>query len=110
MRNNNSKHPEITDLAEHFETLYQPMVENEMEKMYELRSNVYIPVNDDVIVMGELKSAALARYEKRWLGLLITCPKTSYEMYTQHSSIVNELVILLCVSTKAYSLDIACNT
>ena len=79
LRNNNSKHPEITDLAEHFETLYQPMEENEMEKMYELRSNVYIPVNDDVIVMGELKSAALAMKKGGWdfslpvLKLLMKC-------------------------------------
>ena len=82
LRNNNSKHPEITDLAEYFETLYQPMVENEMEKMYELRSNVYIPVDDDVIVMGELKSAALAMKKRGWdfslpiLKILMKCIPT----------------------------------
>ena len=54
----NSTHPEISELSEHFENLYQPLEVNEMVKLNELTSHVYIPINDDVITERELEFAA----------------------------------------------------
>ena len=51
-------HPSIEDLADHFETLYQPLTDESLQEMDTLHSNIYIPANDDAIDEHELKYAA----------------------------------------------------
>ena len=37
------------DLAEPFETLYQPLLGEDLHELQEIRSDIYIPVTDDPI-------------------------------------------------------------
>ena len=74
-----SNHPEITELAVHFETLYQPLDGNEMEQMNELHSEVHIPANDNEITERELVCAARSMKKGGWdyplpvLRMLMQC-------------------------------------
>ena len=66
LNHKNSKHPDISELAEHFEMLYQPMAEDDTEKLDDLKSDIYIPVNDDAIVIEELEYAHRSMKKGGW--------------------------------------------
>ena len=75
-------HPDILDLANHFETLYQPLPDEEVEELSKLTSNVYISANDDIISEHELKIADASMKKGGWdyslpvLKLLMRCIPT----------------------------------
>lgn len=63
---NSKNHPDITDLADHFETLYQPLPQEHITELDNLTSDVYIPINDDPISDRELVSAASSMKKGGW--------------------------------------------
>ena len=74
-------HPDIADLAEHFETLYQPLPNEDVNELNNLVSEVYIPLTDDQITERELAISASLMKKGGWdysvsiIKLLIsTCP------------------------------------
>ena len=77
-----NNHPDILDLANHFETLYQPLPDEDVEELSKLTSNVYIPANDDIIPEHELKIVAASMKKGGWdysisvLKLLMRCIPT----------------------------------
>ena len=63
---NSKNHPDITDLADHFETLYEPLPHEDTEELNNLSSDVYIPINDDPINDRELSLAASPMKKGGW--------------------------------------------
>ena len=58
--------PAITDLADHFENLYQPLHEDDIKQLDQIHSDVYIPVNDDAISQREVYEAASTMKKGGW--------------------------------------------
>ena len=58
--------PNVSELADHFETLYQPLEEENFIELQEIKSNVYIPATDDAITANELDNAAMEMKKGGW--------------------------------------------
>ena len=58
--------PAISDLADHFENLYQPLHDEDIKQLDEIKSDVYIPVNDDEISQREVYKAASSMKKGGW--------------------------------------------
>ena len=63
---NSKNHPDITDLADYFETLYEPLPHEDMKELNNLSPDVYIPINDDPINDRELSLAASPMKKGGW--------------------------------------------
>ena len=105
----NSTHPEISELSEHFENLYQPLEVNEMVKLNELTSHVYIPINDDVITERELEFAASSMKTGGGVGLFPTSFKHVNALHTCSVVAPHEYVIFVCLSSETDNVFVTCN-
>ena len=88
LKSKSYKHPEIAELADHFETLYEAMEGDEAEQINLLYSDTYIPVNDDPISERELYDATKNMKKGGWDFSL---PVLNMLMY----SIPNILLLLM---------------
>ena len=70
--------PLTSELAEHFEELYQPPPDEDVEQIKNLTSNVYIPITDDPITPDDISNAAKQMKKGGWdyslavLNILLT--------------------------------------